>query len=133
MKIVKLIIIGISAIGLLTGCGCDKKEEKEPEIIVNMNEGVVKDQTVEVFDMKNTSLVYEDGTTKLETTVTNTSNKEQYLKEFKIKVLDTEGNIIITLTGYVGSTIKAGESEIINSFCGKDLSKANNIVYEIIR
>ena len=71
----KKILIGIFAISLITGCGCSKKEEapSNDDVKVNTNEGVIKDQTVDVFKMENTSLVYDKGTTLLETTVTNTS------------------------------------------------------------
>lgn len=125
--------MGVFTIGLITGCGCSKKEEPQEDIKINNNEGVIKDQTVEVFELKNTSLIYENGNTILETVVTNTSSKDEYLEEFKIKVTDASGNEMITLTGFVGEVIKAGESKVINSYCGEDLSTATNITYTVIR
>ena len=127
------IIMGVFTIGLITGCGCSKKGEPQEDIKINNNEGVIKDQTVEVFELKNTSLIYENGNTILETVVTNTSSKDEYLEEFKIKVTDASGNEMITLTGFVGEVIKAGESKVINSYCGEDLSTATNITYTVIR
>ena len=127
------IIMGVFTIGLITGCGCSKKGEPQEDIKINNNEGVIKDQTVEVFELKNTSLIYENGNTILETVVTNTSSKDEYLEEFKIKVTDASGNEMITLTGFVGEVIKAGESTVINSYCGEDLSTATNITYTVIR
>ena len=125
--------MGVFTIGLITGCGCSKKGEPQEDIKINNNEGVIKDQTVEVFELKNTSLIYENGNTILETVVTNTSSKDEYLEEFKIKVTDASGNEMITLTGFVGEVIKAGESKVINSYCGEDLSTATNITYTVIR
>lgn len=133
MKLIKKIMIGLFTIGLITGCGSSKKEEPQEDIKVNTNEGVIKDQTVEVFEFKKTSLIYENGTTTLETTVTNTSDSDQYLEEFIIKVTDASGNEMITLRGFVGDKIKAGESKIINSYCGEDLSTATNITYTVAR
>ena len=135
MKTMKKIMLGIFAISLITGCGCEKKEEapSNDDVKVNTNEGVIKDQTVDVFKMENTSLVYDKGTTLLETTVTNTSNTTQYLKEFEIKVLDANGKEMTTLTGFVGSSIEAGETKVINSYCGEDLSTATSITYTIIK
>ena len=135
MKTMKKILIGIFAISLITGCGCSKKEEapSNDDVKVNTNEGVIKDQTVDVFKMENTSLVYDKGTTLLETTVTNTSNTTQYLKEFEIKVLDANGKEMTTLTGFVGSSIEAGETKVINSYCGEDLSAATSITYTIVK
>ena len=61
------------------------------------------------------------------------SNKDEYLEEFIIKVTDASGNEMITLRGFVGDKIKAGESKIINSYCGEDLSTATNITYTVAR
>ena len=135
MKTIKIILMGIFAISLVTGCGCEKKEESQSkeEAKVNTNEGVVKDQVVESFKMENTSLVYENNTTLLETTVTNTSDKTEYLKEFEIKVMDKDGNEITTLIGFVGASIEAGETKVINSYSGQDLSHAYSISYTVKR
>lgn len=134
MKTMKKILLAVITIGLITGCGCSKKEETTTEgPKANTNEGVIKDQTVETFELKNTSLVYENGTTVLTTSVTNTSNKDEYLKEFEIRVEDNSGNELVTLKGFVGSTIKAGETKMINSYCGEDLSNATKITYTVIR
>ena len=136
MKTIKIILMGIFAISLVTGCGCEKKEEEsqaKEEAKVNTNEGVVKDQVVESFKMENTSLVYENNTTLLETTVTNTSDKTEYLKEFEIKVMDKDGNEITTLIGFVGESIEAGETKVINSYSGQDLSHAYSISYTVKR
>ena len=133
-KVIKILIIGTLTIGLTTGCGCSKKEKQPQEDIkANTNEEVIKDQKVEEFELKNTSLIYEDGNTTLETTVTNTSNKDSYLKEFDIQVLDSEGNEIVLLKGFVGDNIKAGESKVINSYYHEDLSDAAKIIYTVIR
>lgn len=132
-KILLIMIVGIFTFGLTTGCGKDKKEEKkEEEIKANTSTDVIKDQEVGVFKMENTSLIYEKGTTVLETTVTNTSSEDKNLTEFKIIVKDSKGKEMITLTGFVGSVIRAGESKIINSYCGEDLSKAKSIEYIVI-
>ena len=133
MELIKKIMIELFTIGLITGCGSSKKEEQQEDIKVNNNEGVIKDQTAESFEFKKTSLIYENGTTTLETTVTNTSDSDQYLKEFDIKVLDASGNEMITLKGFAEEVIKAGESIVINSYCGEDLSTATNITYTVVR
>lgn len=131
-------ILGILLIvGLATGCGCSKevKEEKKEEtgIKVNVNQDVVKDQKLEVFTFTNTSLIYENGTSVLETIVTNTSNETQYLEEFDIIVKNDKGEEIITMTGFVGDSIAAQQSTTILSTYGDDLSKAYAIEYTIKR
>ncbi len=136
-KILALLTVSVFAISLTTGCGCSKKEEKptedqpKEEVKVNTNEGVIKDQTVESFEMKQTSLIYENETTVLTTSVTNTSDKDEYLTEFIIKFEDATGNTLATLKGFVGDKIKAGETKVITSSIGEDLSSATKVTYTV--
>ena len=136
-----LVVFGMTILtfGLLTGCGCQKKEDnknkdtKNEEIKTNTNEDVIKDQTVDVFKFEKTSLIYENGNSKLQTTVTNTSSEKQYLAEFLIHVKDENGNEIVTMTGFVGDSIDANASKIIDSTYGDDLTKAASIEYEVVK
>lgn len=132
-KIVNISLILLIGIFLLTGCGNKEKENEETDTKVNTNENVVKDQTLENFKFENTSLVYENGNSVLETIVTNTSSETTYLKEFKIMVKDASGNEIVTLKGFVGDSLGAGESRTITSSYGDDLTEAKSITYEVIR
>lgn len=136
-KIVKVGLISLLSLSLLTGCGCNNKKEKESEkeeIKTNTNQEVIKDQVLDVFKFTNTSLVYQNGNSVLETLVTNTSSEKQYLEEFKIHVKDEKGNEIVTLTGFIGDSIDAKASKVITSTYGDDLSKkAASITYEIIK
>jgi len=130
----KKIIIMLIGLILVTGCGCDKNKKKEEEVIKeNLQQEVIKDQTLEVFTFTNTSLTYQKNTTLLVTVVTNTSSETQYLKQFKIHVWDKDGKEIRTLTGFVGASLEPNESKTINSSCGEDLTNAASITYEIVR
>lgn len=132
----KIVIISISLLLLmilLAGCGKKEEEKNNNDIKTNISEGVIKDQHLEVFTFTNTSLVYENGTSYLETIVTNTSDVDQYLEEFKIHVKDVEGNEIMELSGFIGNYIKANSSSKITSSCGEDLTSAKSIEYSIIR
>ena len=138
-KISKLSLLLLASFTLVTGCGEKEKVENKdngttPDApSVNTNENVVKDQTLGVFKFENTSLVYQDGTSTLISTVTNTSSEEQFLREFLIHVKNEKGEEIVTLTGFVGTTIPAGETRTINSSYGDDLSKAASIEYELVK
>lgn len=132
----KIILITLSTLMLLafaTGCGCSNKNDKQDKIKSNTNEDVVKDQTLDVFSFTNTSLVYEKNTSVLTTVVTNNSNEKQMLKKFNIIVKDAEGNVIVTLPGYVGSYIDAKASTVITSSYAQDLTRAAKIEYEIVK
>lgn len=130
-KVLIIMMVAFTAI-TLTGCGCKKKETEE-DVKANTNNEVIKDQKVEVFTLTNTSLVYENGTSTLETLVTNTSKEKQFLAEFKIHVKNEKGEVIVTLTGFIGDSINGGESRKITSTYGADLTKASKIEYEIVK
>ena len=136
-KITKFIFLFIAMFIFLTGCTNNEDKEKQKdnnkEIKENSNKEVIKDQTLEVFKFTNTSLKYEGYTSVLQTTVTNTSDEKQYLKEFKIHVRDKNGNEIVELVGFVGDYIDKKQSKVITSSYGDDLTKAHSIDYEIIR
>lgn len=130
MKKIVIMLIGII---FITGCGCDNKKNVDEIIKENVQQEVVKDQSVDVFNFTNTSLTYQKNTTLFVTKVTNTSSETQYLKQFKIHVWGKDGKEIRTLTGFVGSSFEPNESKIINSSCGEDLTNASRVTYEIIR
>lgn len=132
-KVINISLVLLIGLLLLTGCGNKEKENKETNTKINTNEDVVKDQTLENFKFENTNLVYEDGTSILQTVVTNTSNETTYLTEFKIHVKDEHGVEIIELTGFVGDSLSAGESRTITSSYGDDITNAASITYEVIR
>jgi len=125
MKKILVTITIVLSLGLITGCGCGKKIKE------NKNENVIKDQTIDVFNFTNTSLKYENGTSVLETKVTNNSSETQYLKEFEIIVKNKDNSTIVVLIGYVGDKMDAKDSKIIRSSYGMDLTNAYSIEYKI--
>ena len=125
-------------LGLATGCGCSKKSSgkksasKEPEVKVNTEKEVIKDREVDGIKLTNTSLTTVDGVSTLVTSVTNDSKEDYHLDEYTIIIKDADGNEIIRIPGYVGDTIKAGETRTINSSVDIDLStSAKSIEYEV--
>ncbi len=133
-KMIMSLILMLLVLGLITGCGCSKKEttkKEENEVKINTNENVIKDQEIDGIKMTNTSMITTNGITKLVTNVTNESNGDYQLEEYTIIVKDKEGKEIIRIPGYVGETIKAGETKIINSSVDMDLSNAESIEYEV--
>ncbi len=138
-KIINITIMLLVCLTLVTGCGKDKttnddkKEDNMPTIEVNDNQEVIKDQNIDGIEITNTSLVYEDGISYLKATVTNNTGVDYELNEYKINVKDSDGNIRVTMPGYVGSILKNGESKNINTMISEDLSKAYSIEYEVIK
>lgn len=142
-------LLALSLVGLLVFAGCGKKDdnknnnstnndnnqqqEQQEQPKVNTSEEVIQDKTLEEFTFTNTSMIYENGSTTLETTVTNTSNQTSYLQEFLIHAKDEDGKEIVTLIGFVGDSIAAGESKVITSGVSMDLTNAKSITYEVKR
>ena len=78
--------------------------------------------------MTNTIMVITNVLTKL---VTNSTSTDYKLDEYIIIIKDKDGKEIVRIPGYVGDTIKAGETRTINSSVDIDLSNAGSIEYEV--
>ncbi len=117
---------------ITSGCTNNKKSDidtNQPNTVDN--EDVVGDKEVGVFKLTKTSLVYENGSSTLITSVYNTSNETQYIKSFNIVIKDDSDNVMITLLGYIGEEIPSGDTRQITSSSDLDLSKAASVEYTI--
>ena len=136
-KVINISLMLLVCLTLVTGCGKnnnrDNNKDSKSDMKVNTNDEVIKNQNIDGLEITNTSLVYENGLSYFSATVTNNTGSDYELNEYRINVKDSEGNIIITIPGYVGSIIKNGESKNINSQVTEDLSKAASIEYEIVK
>ena len=120
-------------LGLITGCGCNKKEEiKENGIKENKNKEVLKEQIVDGFKINNVSLITEGEMSTFNATVTN-QQEEQYIKSVDIIIKDKDGNIYVTLSGLIERKLKKNESQMINGSTNLDLNEAYSVSYKINR
>ena len=137
VKNISLLLL-VALFAVTAAVGCEKKnksndpENPATEVQANTKEEVVGDKTLGVFQFTNTSLIWQNGTTALETTVTNTSDSDATLKEFLIHVKDANGNEITTLPGFIGDVLKAHETKTINSYHYANLTNAASIEYEVV-
>ena len=126
-----LLILGIS-----TGCGCKKKEktkkEDKQEETYNTNEGVIEDKEVEGLKLTNTSLVSTENSATLVTSVSNPTNEDKEVRIFYIHVKDKNGDEIVTLQGYVGGVVPAGQTREITSNVDRNLDNAYKVEYELV-
>ena len=125
----------------ISGCGKTKTddgvEDKNEEPIQeeqknNTNEGVVEDQNQGGLSFTNSSLVYDKNNSTLITKVTNNTEEDILVRIFNIYVKDKDDNIIVTLIGYVGGEIPAGQSRDIETKVDMSLEDAFKIDYEIV-
>jgi thioredoxin-related protein len=129
-KMMKLGIVMLTVLVLFTGCK-KKEEKKEPNINVNTNEEVVKEQDVDGITIKGVSLVIEDGISYYVAEAVNNTDADYKLEEYEIIVIGKDGNVIVTMPGYVGDVIPKKGSKTIKASINTDLSEAVEIRYEI--
>lgn len=131
--LVIILVIMAFTITLTSGCGAKTNEEEpdteKPNTVTN--EDVVGDKEVDVFKLSKTSLVYENGSSTLITSVYNSSTETQYIKSFNIEIKDDSNKVITTLIGYIGEEIAAGETRQITSSTDLDLTDASKIEYKV--
>lgn len=139
-----LIIIIVVVVIILTfkGVFSEKTELKEAEedsinyevnsdgSRVNMSEEISKDQKVGQILIEKSSIVFENGMSKLTSKVTNDNEPKENLR-FTIKIIDNSDNIIAELIGLAGK-IEAGQTKYINSKITQDITNGKRIIYEII-
>ena len=129
----KVLVVGLLSVLLLTGCGKSNntKQEEKLKAEVNKEEEVVKDREVDGLKLTNASLTTVDGKSTLITLVENNTGSDYNLEYFDIYLKDENDNVVETLLGYVGSTIKNGEQKRIKSSTDKDISSVVKVEYEI--
>lgn len=132
----KKIVIGILVTVCLfsmTGCGKtnDKQNLENNGLQSNTNEDVIKNQEVGNLKFTNTSLVMQDGISKLTVSVTNDTDEDIAVEMFDIYVKDADGNTIVTLQGYVGGVVPKHTTREVVTNCTLDLSNAANIEYSM--
>ena len=129
-KIITITTITLLSLFLLTGC--NKKEEPVVDNAKsNTNEGIIREQELEGLTFTNTSLIIKESGSVLVTTVTNTTTETKTVKTFTITVKDSDGNVMVTMDGYIGGEIKQAETKTITSTTEMDLTNASSIEYTI--
>lgn len=138
-KILNVLMLVLAVSTLLVGCDLKKKDDTtnnnnpKTEVKSNTNQDVIREQTVGVYKFTNTSLTYVDGQSTFRASVTNTSSTKASLKEFKINLYDEKNNKVVTLTGYIGDSLGAGETKTIDASYGSDLTNVTRVEYDVIQ
>ena len=130
----KTIIMSISmllVLGLITGCGCKKKEEtkKEETNTPNENQTVVEDQIFEGLEFVNVGA--SDKVVK--TIVINNTGVVYEGSKFSMKIMDSEGNVLKEVTDEVKGPMETGTTKEVQTKVDVDLSKAAAIEYSIVK
>lgn len=90
----------------------------------------LKDANIGNVKLSNISMKEENGITKYEANIK--ASEDTSIKYVRIIIKDESNNEIVTLIGYVGSSISKNSDRTIEASTDADLSKIKSIEYEII-
>ena len=125
-------ILGVLlVVGLVTGCGCNKKDKEETNK-VDSNDGnqtVVEDQVFEGLEFVNVGA--SNGV--VTTIVINNTGVVYEGSKFSMKIMDENGNVLTELTDEVKTKMEKGTTQTIETKTKADLSKAASIEYSIVK
>ena len=116
--IIFLVVVIALIVGIIISFNFNKEKisiAKEPKIVANTKEGVIKEETYENLTFNNISLITEDGYTTFTADVTNTSAENSTISDVDIVLQDKDGNEVITLRGNIGEPLKPNETTTITS------------------
>ena len=116
--IIFLVVVIALIVGIIISFKFNKEKisiAKEPKIVANTKEGIIKEEIYENLTFNNISLITEDGYTTFTTDVTNTSAENSTISDVDIVLQDKDGNEVITLRGNIGEPLKPNETRTITS------------------
>ena len=144
----KVIIIGLTSLLLIVGCGKQNEEKENNNNKVDgneptvenptsiTNENMIKDQNVETLQFTNTGLVYDGNMTTLTSQVTNTSDQAVELTNVIATINYKDENDVdrvLEMEVYFGESLEAGETRSVLSNVDVDLRKSTNMEYRIVK
>lgn len=123
---------------LLTGCGCsnskDKNKDKaKPSATPTPNGTILGDQKVGELEITDFSVANKDGMSNLVANVKNISKADISLRMIIIKLYDKENKLIVASEGYIGDSIKAGETKTFQTQVTQEIKNAVKAEYEILK
>ena len=131
----KVLMTSISlllVLGLVTGCGCNKKEKenvKKEEATPGVADKVIEDQIFEGLEFVNVGA--KDGVVK--TVVINNTGVVYEGSKFTMKIMDSNGNVLKEVTSEVKGPMETGTTKEVSTKVDVDLSKAAAIEYSIVK
>lgn len=132
MKKIGKVLLIVFFIGIITGCGCNSKK-KTIEVHKKPGKKISASQKVDSMDLVNGDIFTNNGIYYFTVQVRNNTNKDYNLEEYEITLYNKVGKRITVLSGYIGETIKAGETKIMTASTETDLTSAVNVAYKVIK
>lgn len=130
IAIVVVIIIVVVASILLSKNNDDVAKNEDEGISAITKQEIIKDETYEGLEFTNTTLIKDGNMYTMSIDVTNPTDQEIDVKQVDINFKNDKGSTIISLLGYLGEPMAAGETRTITSSTTVDLSKATSKTIE---
>ncbi len=125
----KFLVVMLLVCPILVGCTSEKEEQKKEE--ENTDTSVFKTVTKDNLVYRNSSFeVTENGTTII-TEVENIGEDSREITTVALELKDKDGNIVDTLSSYIGKDIKPNDSEATIAKTEADLSNVVSIDYSV--
>ena len=138
----KRLIALFLACGLILATGCGKKTNSDtnkpsdnndnPAVVepsANTEEAVIGEQTIDGLKITNVTLISQGERTTVSADVVNVTDAAIDAKSFDIIYKDADGNRIVTLLGYIGTTIEPNQMVTMSSNVDINLSNAKSVEY----
>lgn len=113
-----LVAIIALIIGLVVSTGFKKvkiAENEKSAPVANTSEGIIKEEVYEGLKFNNITLISKDGYSTFTADVTNTNQTNSSISDVDIVLKDKDGNIVITLRGNIGDSLKPNETVSITA------------------
>ena len=128
MNLKKFVIALLVICPLVVGCGSGDTEKKKPENN-NQTSSQFKNVTKDNLIYRNTSFEKDENGYTVITEVENKSDMPRTVNYVYLDLKDKDGNVVETLTSYVGEEIKPHDSAATIAKTAIDLSKVKTIEY----
>ncbi len=129
IAVVAVLLIAVVAIVILVvnnskDTKLNKKEEDK--LIANTNAGIIKEEEYKGLKFSNITLIKGKGTDvyTLSMDVTNTTNETSNVTQVDIPIKNKDGEVEVTLLGYIGEDLKPNETRTITASASVNLSKS---------
>lgn len=117
---------------ILVGCGNKEETEQKEEHKQTESTSGIKAVTKDKLEYHNSSIeTDENGTWTVITEVVNKGDAARNINNITLELKDKEGNIVDTLSSYIGVEIKPDESAATVAKTEVDLSNVKSIDYSV--
>lgn len=123
--ILLVIILIMLMLAIICALSADNEKSKEPEMVANTNEGIIKEEDYNGLVFNNVSLITEKGYTTFTADVTNTNSEVSNISDVNINFYDENDNLIMSFRGNIGEDLNSGETRTITSSTKGNLNKAS--------